>query len=587
MEGQAEPQGTLPSGTRLQEYVIEHVLGRPGRFGITYLARDTAHERMVAVKEFFPAEFVRREGEQMLPRSAEVQSAVRWGLLAFINEARVLLRMEHPSLIRVHRVFEDNGSAYFVMDYLPGQHLGHLLEQQGRLSETRILDILTPVLEALEEAHAEGFLHRDIKPPNIFFREDGAPVLMDFGAGQNAMRFKSRRIAESLTAGYAAPEEYTLSGKQGPWTDIYALGAVAYCAITGRAPLDAAERKYAAAMVPAVQAGRNFYGEALLQAVDWALRLEAPRRPQNIGEWRQALLGERSVPPLPGEAVAEPAAFEPAPAYRVPAAAPVSFAAPEPAPSPPKQRQSSLVWIAAAAMIGVIAAAVVLTRTDHSPAAPVAVTRTAAAPTAPAASAPATAELPVATSSAFSQEPDVMERVVAALKEQEAAEERERLLKEQQDLQIREQQAREPPPKPAPVAVPAAVVTAPAKAVAEESGAIARARELEAEVARLRAEKEAQQNAEAQARAAAEQDAVQRAQAERERQQQIIARARANCRLPAPDLFSDGLMTYDRALKVRGAVKRGDAVRLPKVELPDGRDAVFEITPDSCARIVR
>lgn len=582
MEGQAEPQGALPSGTRLQEYVIEHVLGRPGRFGITYLARDTAHQRMVAIKEFFPAEFVRREGAQLLPRSPEVQSAVRWGLLAFINEARVLQRMEHPSLIRVHRVFEDNGSAYFVMDYLPGQHLGQLLEQQGRLSETRILEILTPVLDALEEAHAEGFLHRDIKPPNIFFGDDGAPVLMDFGAGQNAMRFKSRRIAESLTAGYAAPEEYVLSGKQGPWTDIYALGAVAYRAITGRAPPDAAERKYAAAMVPAEQAGRNFYSEALLQAVDWALRLEASRRPQNIGEWRQALLGERSVPPLPGEAAAVPAPHQPPPVYRAPA--PASYAAATPAPLPSKPRQNSLVWIAAAGMIAVIAAAVVLTR---SPAPAPATTSVAAAPEVKPAAAVAAVVTPVAASGELNREPDVMERVAAMLKEQEAAEERERLLQEQQELQAREQASREAPPKPVAAALPAAVVTLPVPQAAPESEALARARELEAEVARLLAEKEAQQNAEALTRAAAEQAAAQRAQSESERQQQIIADARAHCRLPAPDLFSDGLMTYDRALKVRGAVKRGDAVRLPKVELPDGRDAVFEITPDSCARLVR
>jgi len=162
--------GSLAPGARLHEYQIEGVLGHGG-FGITYLARDTHLDKKVAIKEYLPNDLAARAPDQTVTvRSEESVEAFRWGLQSFIKEARVLGKFSHPSLIQVHRYFEANNTAYFVMEYAEGVTLSRVLKTEGNLSEERLRKILFPILNGLEEVHRLGVLHRDIKPENIILR---------------------------------------------------------------------------------------------------------------------------------------------------------------------------------------------------------------------------------------------------------------------------------------------------------------------------------------------------------------------------------------------------------------------------------
>ena len=296
----------LPPGSRLHWYVLERVLGQGG-FGITYLAHDTNLDRRVAIKEYLPTEIARRRSDASARPHTESQSErYAWGLDRFLAEARTLARFDHPNIVRVLSVFEANNTAYMVMRFEEGEDLATLLERRGTLPEAQLTSCLMPILDGLRLVHASGFIHRDIKPENIYVRQDGSPVLLDFGSARQS--FGSAKTMTILVApGYAPLEQYYGDAStQGPWTDIYGLGATCYRAISGEAPLDAVARAKGVLgsareiLKPAQEAGRGRYGEALLAAVDHSLQLSEKDRPQTIEEWRRELaVTAAPLPPAP------------------------------------------------------------------------------------------------------------------------------------------------------------------------------------------------------------------------------------------------------------------------------------------------
>ena len=279
----------LPPGYRIREYEIRRVLGRGG-FGITYLAHDTLLDRDVAIKEYLPTDYaVRTEDHSVRPRSSGTSKDYTWGLERFLDEARMMARLDHPSIVGVHAYVVLNGTGYIVMEYIKGEPLDDRLKRQGELDpfdfRFSLTAILKPLVGGLEQVHSEGYLHRDITPRNIMLKEDGTPVLIDFGSARQMVAARSRSVTALVTPGYAPLEQYSTHGKQGPWTDIYALSAVAYHCITGVVPVDATERVQGDELVLASEVGRWGYPDGLLMAVDLGLSLKREERPQGLKAW--------------------------------------------------------------------------------------------------------------------------------------------------------------------------------------------------------------------------------------------------------------------------------------------------------------
>ena len=229
-------QNALPLGSMLMEYRLASVLGAGG-FGITYLAHDTNLEKDVAIKEYLPgAVAVRGSGGAVLPTTSGLEKEYRWGLDRFIQEARTLAKFSHPHIVRVNRFFEANGTGYMVMDYEAGESLKAWLQRNPFPPEPTLRAMLAPLLDGLEKVHAAGFLHRDIKPDNIFIRKDGGPVLIDFGSARQAVAGASQALTTIVSPGYAPFEQYTTSAEQGPWSDIYSLSGVLYFAVDRSEP---------------------------------------------------------------------------------------------------------------------------------------------------------------------------------------------------------------------------------------------------------------------------------------------------------------------------------------------------------------
>jgi len=292
-------RNALPMGSRINEYVIEGILGEPGGFGIAYLARDVNLDQQVAIKEYLPNDLAMREGTTVYPKSAHDEEDYQWGLERFLDEAKTLAKFPHPNIVQVLRYFEANSTGYMVMRYEDGLPLNEILKKGNSLTEEELTqNILFPLLDGLKKVHAGGFLHRDIKPGNIYMRRsDETPVLLDFGAARNALGSKSKSLTSIVTPGYAPFEQYYGDGNQGPWSDIYALGAVAYRIVTGEQPAEAPKRMKNDPLIPAVEVAKGKYSEHLLKAIDHALEMDEEDRPQSCEEWRQELSGQINAEP--------------------------------------------------------------------------------------------------------------------------------------------------------------------------------------------------------------------------------------------------------------------------------------------------
>jgi serine/threonine protein kinase len=295
-------RNALPPGYKLHWYHIEKILGQGG-FGITYLATDTNLNRRVAIKEYLPVEMaVRQDRVSVQPVSGEYGEQFKWGLDRFISEAQTLARFSHPNIVRVHAVFSENNTAYMVMEYESGRGLDNILKERKTLSEEELKRIIYPVLSGLEVVHAASFIHRDIKPPNIYIRNDNSPVLLDFGSARQSLNELTRTLTTMVSPGYAPFEQYAgKSMKQGPWTDIYGIGATMYRAVTGISPPDSMDRSESILhtgrdiYVTAAEICAGRYAPGFLAAIDHALAFKPDDRPRNVGEWCSELEGSTSA----------------------------------------------------------------------------------------------------------------------------------------------------------------------------------------------------------------------------------------------------------------------------------------------------
>ena len=234
-------QPHLPPGTKVSRYELGEVLGEGG-FAITYRAWDSRLHRDVAIKEFLPQDLALREpgGAAVLARSGH-EDEYRFGLQRFLDEAKTLAQFDHPNIVRVTDHFEANNTAYLVMFYERGRSLSQwLIEHPGPVPEATLRQWLAPFLRGLREVHDSGYLHRDIKPGNIYLRDKGEPLLIDFGSARQAMGRHSRSVTGVISAGYAPLEQYGRDArKQNARTDLYALGATLYRCISVADPVDA------------------------------------------------------------------------------------------------------------------------------------------------------------------------------------------------------------------------------------------------------------------------------------------------------------------------------------------------------------
>jgi WD40 repeat protein len=285
----------LPDGTELAgDYKIVRVLGAGG-FGVTYLADEPGLTRKVSIKEYFPSDFaLRTENLEANPRSESCTGDYNWGLERFVEEAQTLAKFDHHNIVKVHRVFRANKTAYMVLRFEEGKNLKNWLKDLGRAPRQKELDqIVAPLLDALEVIHKADFLHRDIAPDNIIIRNSGDPVLIDFGAARSdiAAHSKTKTVSALVKPGYSPYEQYAeTSRQQGPWSDIYAFAATLYHAVTGKRPPDSPSRMLKDEMVPVRDAALASYRASFLAAIQQALALSIDARPRSVAEWRGALL---------------------------------------------------------------------------------------------------------------------------------------------------------------------------------------------------------------------------------------------------------------------------------------------------------
>ncbi|HXN15766.1 MAG TPA: serine/threonine-protein kinase, partial [Usitatibacter sp.] len=284
------PTVALPEGFRLLEYRIDGVLGQGG-FGIAYRATDVNLNAKVVIKEYLPEEIAYRAADYTVGACDEAQRELyQTGLENFLVEARTLATFRHPRIVRVARFFEANQTAYMVLEYERGESLKSWRRKHENVAEPALVALLAPLLDGLAVVHRAGYLHRDIKPDNIYVRDaDGSLVLLDFGAARQTASEKTH-FGTVVTPGYGPIEQYADVGRQGPWTDIYSLGATVFWLITGRRPIDAPSRLAEPDPLPSArELCKGRYSVEFLSAIDWALKRHPDDRPQDVAEFRSAL----------------------------------------------------------------------------------------------------------------------------------------------------------------------------------------------------------------------------------------------------------------------------------------------------------
>jgi serine/threonine protein kinase len=284
----------LPEGFQLEGYRILRVLAAGG-FSIVYLAQDE-NGSAVALKEYLPAALALRTGSSPAPAaSAENLASFRLGMKCFFEEGRALAGLRHPNVVRVLNFFRANGTAYMAMRYERGRTLQqHIGARGGTLKEVGICNIFVGLLDGLREVHATKLLHLDVKPGNIYIRNDGVPVLIDFGAARQTLSAAGARLAPMHTPGFASPEHHGPRDALGPWSDTYSVGASMYACLAAAPPPPAAERLEKDRMIPARRRWSGRYSAEFLDTIDWCLRLNPLERPQSVFALQKALTGERA-----------------------------------------------------------------------------------------------------------------------------------------------------------------------------------------------------------------------------------------------------------------------------------------------------
>ena len=293
----------LPAGTRLDEFEILRPLG-VGGFGVVYLALDHSLLRQVAIKEFMPGDLaVRDPSGSVGPGTASGADQFQRGLESFLNEARLLARFNHPALVRVYRFWKANGTAYMAMQYCPGATLKEARKaMRAPPDEAWLRAFIEPILGALERLHRAGVFHRDISPDNILLLPNGRPILLDFGSARRVISQGTRSLTAVLKPNFAPIEQYgdEAGMAQGPWTDLYALGATVHFMLTGEAPTPAVLRVVKDLRTPLVAAGPAAFpgvGAKFLAAIDWTAAVAPDDRPQSVEALRHALDDEQPRTP--------------------------------------------------------------------------------------------------------------------------------------------------------------------------------------------------------------------------------------------------------------------------------------------------
>lgn len=300
----------LPSGFDLESYRIVKLLGKGG-FGMTYLARDLTLDMLVAIKEMLPDGIATRvQGNTVVAQTHALEESFAWALNRFDQEARTLAKLNHPNIVRVHRLLRVHGTAYMVMEFIEGQSLGQWMKAHPSPTEQEIVGMLRLLLDGLEHLHKNNLLHLDIKPDNILLTPGSrGPVLLDFGSAR-VDTGRTQTLTTVVSEGYAPFEQYQTKTHPGPWTDIYALCAVMIHAITGEKPPSATDRVVDDSHHTAL-AGRFLgrHSAGLLHALERGFSVKPTDRPQTVDAFRRLLSLEKSTslpPPLPNPGGAVP-----------------------------------------------------------------------------------------------------------------------------------------------------------------------------------------------------------------------------------------------------------------------------------------
>ncbi|MFZ4209869.1 serine/threonine protein kinase [Pantoea endophytica] len=380
----------LPAGYRFNEFEIKEVIGGGG-FGIVYRAWDHQLERTIAIKEYMPVSLAVRAADMSLElRGERFHKLFTAGRNSFIQEARLLARFNHPGLLHVLRFWEENGTAYMGTLYYSGMTLKEWqITSPDSIDENWIRRLLPPLFGAIDTIHAAGYLHRDISLDNIQIQENQLPVLLDFGSARKEIGNLSDETEIMLKPGFAPIEQYSEEGEieQGPWTDIYALGAVLHNLITGHAPPVSVVRCIEDNYQPLVERKPEGYSLPLLHAIDCALAMKPADRPQSIDAFASLI----DLPVSDVEAlsttiplVAEPVVpVEPSVATPEPQVLAVNHAAATVEPLTPRNVRRLSPGLVVAAAIAVLAVVVVVWKANHhSEVPPVAASTAPAAPAA-------------------------------------------------------------------------------------------------------------------------------------------------------------------------------------------------------------
>ena len=282
----------LAEGTQLQTYRIIRVLAAGG-FSFVYLAHDEK-EQPVAIKEYLPSTLALRVNGAA-PQIPEQHLALfRVGMKCFFEEAGTLARLSHPNVMRVLDIFRANETVYLVMRYERGRALNeHIRSLTGPVSELWIRNTFAQLLDGLREVHKAKLLHLDIKPANVYLRNDGTPLLIDFGAARQVLSAGGTQLPPLYTPGFAAPEMHDARDMLGPWSDIYSVGATMYCCLSAATPQPANARMDRDEIVPAAGAWAGKYSPELLETIDWCMQMHHLKRPQSVLALQKALLGEK------------------------------------------------------------------------------------------------------------------------------------------------------------------------------------------------------------------------------------------------------------------------------------------------------